>query len=136
MQSGDDQHVLSNREHQQQQQQQQQQQAQEGIPVQQRNISLLPQLTPKNLQNLSFFISVIAVFAIFATVLLRNGENNLNPIAFIIHMLSFLLTPSFIIFQNYNLKSFAITTITNIFRNYLVICSFLNTNNQIEPIVI
>ncbi len=107
-------------------------QHQEGLLVRQKKA----QFASLNSKNLFCMIIVIVVFGIVVTSLFRTGQNHINPVTFIVHFLSFILTPLIIIGQNQNLKSFTLTATGNFLCDYLSICSFFNTHNKIHPIII
>ena len=127
----------NNREHPQHQQDEQHQphQEQHELSAQQKEIKLPANFRSRYSNKLFFMISVIVIVFMFVTFLFRSGQNHLNPIAFIFHFSSFLLTPLIIIWQNQNLKSYAVTTFGEL-SNCSFITSFFNTPNQIYPIVV
>jgi hypothetical protein len=132
--------IYHNREHQKHQSQQQVhlqlglQPAQQGLEVERKKIYLLAQLASRNSCQLFCLIYAIVIFFIYATIILRNGPNTLNPVAFLFHFSSFFLVPLTIIWQNQNLKSYAFASASEILKKNLFIFSYFNSKNQIYPI--
>jgi len=104
----------------------------QGLPVRQKKA----QFASINSKKLFFMIFVIVVFGIVVTSLFRTGQNHINPITFIVHFLSFILTPLIIIWQNQNLKSFTVVTVKQFLSDYLRIFSIFKARNQIHPVII
>ncbi len=117
-------------------QEHQEQQKQHELTVQEKKKKFPDKFTPRNSYLLFCMISVIVVVFTFVTFTFRKGENHLNPIAFIFHFSSFILTPLIIIWQNQNLKSYVVTTIVEILTDCSFNCSFFNVHKRIYPIVV
>jgi hypothetical protein len=127
-------------QHQQQLQQQQQlsnQQQQEQNPQshQKKMANIFSQFSLKNSLILIFTILITSVLALIFTLAFRNAKNLLNPLLLFVHFCSFFMCPVIIICCNPNLKSYALTSILNIFNDFLIVRLFFRNENRIHPIL-